>query len=55
MKPEILDGCVGCGVCEMVCPTSEPAIVVDTNESRGVGRNEWKPDAQDIKAVKELG
>jgi len=55
MKPEILDGCVGCGVCEMVCPTSEPAIVVDVNESRGIGRNEWEPDAQDIKAVKELG
>ena len=55
MKPEILDGCVGCGVCEMVCPTSEPAIVVDMNENRGLGRNEWEPDAQDIKAVKELG
>jgi len=55
MKPEILDGCVGCGVCEMVCPTSEPAIVVDVNENRGIGRNEWEPDAQDIKAVKELG
>ena len=54
MKPEILDGCVGCGVCEMVCPTAEPAIVVDTNEERGVGHNEWKPDAKDIKAVKEL-
>jgi len=55
MKPEILDGCVGCGVCEMVCPTSEPAIVVELNESRGRGRNEWEPDASHIKAVKELG
>jgi ferredoxin-type protein NapG len=55
MKPEILDGCVGCGVCEMVCPTAEPAIVVEINEHRGDGRNQWKPDAQDIKTVKELG
>lgn len=55
MKPEILDGCVGCGVCEMVCPTAEPAIVIDINEERSIGRNKWEPDAQDIKAVKELG
>ena len=55
MKPEILDGCVGCGVCEMVCPTAESAIVVDINEERGMGHNEWKPDAKNIKAVKELG
>jgi len=55
MKPEILDGCVGCGVCEMVCPTTESSIVVEINEARGVGRNEWEPDASFIKAVKELG
>jgi len=55
MKPEILDGCVGCGVCEMVCPTAEPAIVVEINEHRGTGRNQWEPDEQDIKTVKELG
>lgn len=54
MKPEILDGCVGCGVCEMVCPTKEPAIVIDINEERGLGKNKWKPDASHIKAVKEL-
>lgn len=54
MKPEILDGCVGCGVCEMVCPTSEPAIVVGLNDDRGMGRNNWEPDASDVKAVKEL-
>ena len=29
MKPVILDGCVGCGVCEMVCPTNPAAIVID--------------------------
>ena len=54
MKPEILDGCVGCGVCEMVCPTSEPAIVIDVTEDRGNGKNDWKPDASKIKAVKEM-
>jgi len=32
MKPVILDGCVGCGVCEMVCPTASPAITIDYNE-----------------------
>jgi len=32
MKPVILDGCVGCGVCETVCPTASPAITIDYNE-----------------------
>ena len=54
MKPEILDGCVGCGVCEMVCPTTPAAIVIDIKEDRGRGRNEWEPDASHVKAVKEL-
>ena len=27
-KPEIYDGCIGCGVCQEVCPTSIPSIVV---------------------------
>jgi len=27
-KPEIYDGCIGCGVCEEVCPTSTPSIVI---------------------------
>ena len=27
-KPEIYEGCIGCGVCEEVCPADEPAIVV---------------------------
>lgn len=54
MKPEILEGCVGCGVCEMVCPTKEPAIVIDINENRGIGKNEWMPDSSTVKAVKEL-
>jgi ferredoxin-type protein NapG len=31
MKPTVLDGCVGCGVCEMICPVEgESAIVVDS-------------------------
>ena len=28
MKPEVYDGCIGCGVCEELCPVNEPAIVV---------------------------
>ncbi len=28
-RPTILEGCVGCGVCEMVCPTTAPSIVID--------------------------
>ena len=29
MRPVVLDGCVGCGVCEMICPVESAAIVVD--------------------------
>ncbi len=54
MKPEILDGCVGCGVCEMVCPTQQAAIVIDYNKDRGIGKNDWMPDASMVKTVKEL-
>lgn len=33
MVPVVLDGCVGCGVCEMICPVEgEPAIVVDIDK-----------------------
>ena len=34
MRPEILDGCVGCGVCEMICPAEPTAISVDINTQR---------------------
>ncbi len=27
-RPEIYDGCIGCGVCQDVCPTSTPSIVI---------------------------
>jgi len=27
-RPEIYDGCIGCGACEEVCPTSKPSIVI---------------------------
>ena len=35
-RPVILDGCVGCGVCEMICPPDPAVIVMDSTESRGV-------------------
>ncbi len=28
-KPKVLDGCTGCGVCVMVCPTENPSIIVE--------------------------
>ena len=36
MLPVILDGCVGCGVCEMICPVEPTVILIDSNESRGM-------------------
>ena len=27
-RPEIYDGCIGCGACEEVCPTNIPSIVI---------------------------
>ncbi len=32
MSPVVLDGCVGCGVCEMICPVEQAAIVVDNDK-----------------------
>lgn len=38
MMPTVLDGCVGCGVCEMICPVeSAPAIVVDSDKETSWG------------------
>lgn len=31
--PKVLDGCVGCGVCEMICPVEPAAIVIDIDRS----------------------
>jgi len=33
MRPVVLDGCVGCGVCEMICPVDSAAIVVDIDKN----------------------
>jgi len=36
MQPVIMQGCVGCGVCDMICPLSESVFVMDSAESRGM-------------------
>jgi len=38
LQPVVLDGCVGCGVCEMICPVGEDqpgtaAIVIDIHQT----------------------
>ncbi len=33
MLPVIADGCVGCGVCEMICPVDETVIVIDLDKT----------------------
>ncbi len=35
MMPVVKDGCVGCGVCEMICPVESAAIVVDIDRTAG--------------------
>jgi len=34
--PVVKDGCVGCGVCEMICPAEPAAIVIDIHKSAEV-------------------
>ena len=36
MRPVILEGCVGCGVCEMICPVEPTVILVDSSDSRAM-------------------
>ena len=33
MLPQIEDGCVGCGVCEMICPVEPTVIVIDIDKT----------------------
>ena len=35
LEPEILEGCVGCGVCEMICPAESAAIRIVNADTRG--------------------
>lgn len=37
MRPVIKAGCVGCGVCEMICPPEPPAIVNDITRTTDSG------------------
>ncbi len=37
-RPVIQDGCVGCGVCEMICPVEPAVIVIDSQQSREQSR-----------------
>ena len=32
MRPVVKEGCVGCGVCEMICPPEPPAIIIDIDK-----------------------
>ncbi len=34
MTPVVGEACVGCGVCEMICPVEEPCIVIDELPNR---------------------
>jgi len=36
--PRVRHGCVGCGVCEMICPAEPACIVVDARAEHGVRR-----------------
>jgi len=33
MHPVVKEGCVGCGVCEMICPVEQAAIVIDLDKT----------------------
>jgi ferredoxin-type protein NapG len=33
LQPVVKEGCVGCGVCEMICPVETAAIVVDLDQN----------------------
>jgi ferredoxin-type protein NapG len=50
MTPEVHHGCVGCGVCEMVCPPDPPVIVIEARAVHGGGqRRRRRRGAPDVR------
>ena len=47
MKVKINNGCIGCGMCESICPA------VFEMSSEGVAQLKKEPLTEDIKSVKE--
>ncbi len=57
MTPKVRHGCVGCGVCEMICPAEPAAIVVDARAEHGEGRGRGRGHGRgrDHEAAPETG
>jgi ferredoxin-type protein NapG len=51
--PRVRHGCVGCGVCEMICPAEPAAIVVDARAEHGARRERRRRHGGPLDAVPE--